>query len=235
MTINQSDHNAGDPLQNQIVEIRKRIRVAAEMSGRNESDISLMAVTKAVPVDRVNCALQAGIDLIGENRVQEFLSKFPSYQTNQEQIHFIGHLQKNKVKKILDKVSMIESVDSISLAEEINRVAKMQNKKMPILLEVNIGREETKFGFLSEQIIPALEHLSEFPNIKVVGLMVIPPKNTGNYYFKKMQQLYLDISGKNMDNIDMSYLSMGMSEDYQIAIECGANIVRVGTAIFGKR
>lgn len=235
MTINQFVPDLSLLLGSRIGEIRKRICNAAQRFGRDASEVHLMAVTKTVPADTVNIAIEQGVDLLGENRVQEFLSKYSVYRTTAENIHFIGHLQTNKVKKIVDKVSMIESVDSISLAKEINDEAGKRNRIMPILLEINIGEEKTKFGFFPSQMKSALEELSKLPNIQVSGLMTIPPKRDGKLYFRKMQRLYIDISNQNMDNINMSYLSMGMSEDFESAVECGANIIRIGTAIFGKR
>lgn len=235
MTTNQLSPEYLEILKNRIIEIKKRIFCAAELSGRNASEIFLMAVTKTVPPEIVNIATNSGIDLIGENRVQEFLSKLPKYNANCEDIHFIGHLQTNKVRKILDKVSVIESVDSISLAKEINRIAAEQNKKVQIFLEINIGKEETKFGFFPENLKLVFKELSELPNLAIKGLMAIPPKGGGKYYFQKMQELYIDISPKNIDNIDVSNLSMGTSADFETAIEFGSNIVRIGTAIFGKR
>lgn len=215
-----------------ITEIKKRIAAAAEKSGRRQEDIQLMAVTKNVPAHRVNQALEAGVSLLGENRAQEFLQKREEYRTTLDNIHFIGHLQKNKVRSIIDKVGMIESVDSFSLAEVISKEAGKKGNVMPILLEVNIGKEETKSGYLPETVSTAIQDVLQLPHLRLCGLMCIPPKNNTSYYFQKMFEIYLDNLIQNVDNKNSMYLSMGMSGDFEEAIQYGANLVRLGKAIF---
>lgn len=209
--------------------------------GRSTEEIRVMAVTKTVQPEYVNEAIAAGIGLLGENKSQELCSKYDSYQKEKVDIHFIGHLQTNKVKMILPKVSMIESVDSVGLAAEINRQMNinLSNKKMDILIEVNIGKEKNKSGIIPERLDELLLEIAEFQQIQVRGLMTIPPvcenmKET-EYYFNQMCQLFIDIKQKKLDNINMDFLSMGMSQDYIQAIKYGSNILRVGTAMFGQR
>ena len=217
--------------------IRENIAVAAQKSGRTEKDIRLMAVTKTVSPELVNVAINNGVNLLGENRVQEFLDKKDAYLD--AEVQFIGHLQTNKVKYIIDKVSMIQSVDSVKLASEINRQAQKINKTMDILLEINIGEEETKSGASASYIYELAHEVSRFSNVSIKGIMSIPPicdsKSQALKYFSKLNQIFVDIKQKNIDNVYMEYLSMGMSQDYEAAIEMGANIVRIGSALFGQR
>ena len=218
-------------------EIKENIEKACSSIGKTKEDVILLAATKTVPIEVINHAISSGIEYIGENRVQEFLSKkdglFKSHR------HFIGHLQTNKVKDIVGEVEMIESVHSIKLATEIDKQCKRIGKTMDILLEVNIGAEESKSGFSPEELNNALESMAKLECVKVKGLMTIPPicENSEEIcnYFNKMHKLFIDIRNKNIDNIDMVYLSMGMSDDYYEAITCGANIVRIGTSLFGRR
>ncbi len=210
---------------------------AAESSGRRPEDIILLGATKTVPAEAVNYAISKGIRFIGENKVQELLDKWPKLQGEVGR-HFIGHLQTNKVKYIIDKVEMIESVDSVKLAQEINKRAAAIGKTMDILLEVNIGAEESKSGFSPNELKEAVRAVSKFENVRIKGLMTIPPIAEGEElkkYFIKMQELFVDIRAENIDNVYMDYLSMGMSSDFVEAILCGANIVRVGTSLFGAR
>lgn len=221
----------------------KRIRedVARELArcNRNESDVTLMAVTKTQPPEIVNQAIEAGITLLGENRAQELIEKHERYALGYEHIHFIGHLQSNKVRQIVDKVAMIQSVDRLSLAQEINRLCEKQGNIMPVLIEVNIGEEETKSGIRPQMLNEFVEQLSNLGHIRVDGLMCIPPicdelaqqeKN-----FEKMHRHFIDIKAKKLDNICMHVLSMGMSHDYVAAIHQHSNIIRLGRAIFGDR
>lgn len=234
MTEKQSEQSVIDNLKY----IRERISVAAKKSGRDEKDVHLMAVTKTVFPDLVNVAIQNGVDLLGENRVQEFLDKRDSYIKN-SQVHFIGHLQTNKVKYIIDKVSMIQSVDSLKLAKEISRCALKNDIVMDILVEVNIGEEESKSGVCPENVFEIVEEISKLPGVCIKGIMSIPPicekKEDSLKYFSQLRQIFIDIKGKNIDNVYMEYLSMGMSQDYEAAVEMGANIVRIGSLLFGKR
>lgn len=235
MITNRYDAMYARQIENNVIYLRQRIANAAEKSGRSLSEIQFMAVTKTVPAEYVNVAIKQGISLLGENRAQEFLSKRAAYQLDSPNIHFIGHLQTNKVSSIIQHVGMIESVDSIKLAQKINSVMQSSGQQMEVLLEVNIGNEPTKSGFLPEQISEALHSIAQFPYIRIKGFMCIPPKERAEYFFPKMQQLYLDSLCKNVDNINMQILSMGMSHDFETAISYGSNIVRIGTALFGQR
>lgn len=214
-----------------------RLYAAAEKSGRSAEDVTLLAATKTVDADTVNYAIKKGITHIGENRVQELLSKYSFI--NPVHSHFIGHLQTNKVKDIIDKVEMIESVDSLKLAKEISKQAGKCGIVMDILAEINIGGEESKSGFAPEDAENAVREIAKLPNIHIKGLMCIPPvanmPEEARKYFRKMYKLFLDIGAKNIDNSCMSVLSMGMSGDFDIAVSEGANLVRVGTSLFGKR
>jgi len=218
-------------------QIIKNIADAAEKSGRKFEDITLLAATKTVETDVINHAISSGISYIGENRVQEFLSKYDEYLPVHK--HFIGHLQTNKVKDVIDKVELIHSVDSLRLAQEISKQAVKRDKKVDILLEINIGNETSKSGFAYDEALEAVRKISKLPNIFVKGLMAIPPvcdtPEQNRPYFKKMKKLFIDIDSKKIDNSSMEILSMGMSDDYEIAIAEGANMVRLGTALFGRR
>ncbi len=215
-----------------------KISLAAKAAGRDPSEIRLMAVTKTVSPDKINEAIDAGCDLLGENRVQELLEKYESYDKRAE-IHFIGRLQTNKVKYIVDKVTMIESVDSIKLAEEIEKRCAKIGKVMDILLEVNIAEEESKGGFSPDEVAAVSEKISDFPHLRLRGLMTIgrfgAEIEETRQYFEKMRHLSVDIKSKNIDNIYINILSMGMSADYEIAVSEGATIVRVGRGLFGAR
>ena len=208
---------------------------AAKAKYRKPSDhVDFMAVTKTVAPEAVNHAIHCGISLLGENRVQEYLSKRDFYDPSAT-VHFIGHLQTNKVKYIIEDMALIHSVDSVHLAKEIDRQAARVGKVQEILVEVNIGDETSKSGIAPEQLVPLLEEVATFQNLKVKGLMTIPPAGDNEKFLSKMQDLYLDIRSKNMDNIDMDILSMGMSGDYAKAIQYGATLVRIGSALFGAR
>ena len=223
-------------------EIEERLRVifdrvaeAAERSGRKPEEVQIMAVTKTVPPARVNSALACGIRLIGENRVQEFLEKREEYDISSDKIHFIGHLQTNKVKYIIDKVNLIESVSSIKLAEEISRHASASGILMNVLAEVNIAAEDSKSGFLEADLSEAVQAIAELPGIRLKGLMCIPQKGSGDYYFAKMYELFTQLREQKISGTEFSLLSMGMSGDYEDAIRRGSNLVRLGSAIFGAR
>ncbi|MEG2377498.1 MAG: YggS family pyridoxal phosphate-dependent enzyme [Clostridia bacterium] len=219
--------------------VRAKVAEAAIKSGRNPSDITLVAATKMNDADRVMEAVRAGIDAAGENRVQELLQKFEEGAYNGVPLHFIGALQTNKVKYIVGKVSLIQSVDSIKLAREIGKAALKCGITQDILVEINIGGEESKSGIAPNEIDEFMETLSQIDGIKTRGLMTIPPilgnTHANAPFFQKMRQLFVDIGTKKYDNISMDFLSMGMSDDYCEAVLCGANMVRVGTGIFGRR
>lgn len=207
----------------------------AKAKYRNENDdVRLMAVTKTVPYEIVNSVIEQGVDLLGENRVQEYLDKKDHYDKNAE-VHFIGHLQTNKVKYIIDSVKCIHSVDSLKLAAEIERLAEKNGIVMNVLTEVNIGGEESKSGISTDMLDELVYGISEMKNIKLCGLMTIPPVGNSEFYFEKMQRIFEDLKAKKVDNVSMDILSMGMSADYVEAIKYGSNIVRVGSAIFGAR
>lgn len=231
--------NDFDYIAENIQKVREKMAQAAEKSGRNLNEIQLMAVTKTMPAEAISAAFDSGIALFGENRVQELVDKYPKLDMTGRTAHIIGHLQTNKVKYIIDKADMIQSLDSPKLAQEINRQAEKAGKIMNTLVEVNIGREPSKSGVLPENLDEFIESLKQYKNLKVCGLMAIPPFNEDKEktrpYFVQIRKLFIDIAGKKSDNIDMNILSMGMSSDFDIAIEEGATIVRVGTAIFGKR
>ena len=220
-----------------LAQVKEQLQVAAQKSKRSLDDIILLAATKTVDVDTINYAISKGINYIGENKVQELLLKEEKIDSVNR--HFIGHLQTNKVKDIIHKVDMIESVDSIKLAREISKQAVKKNITMDILLEVNIGGEESKWGFKPEETKKALCEISSFENLRIRGLMTIPPicqkKEENRKFFKKMYKLFIDIRDKKIDNSSMEFLSMGMSDDYSVAVEEGANLIRLGTALFGKR
>ncbi len=219
--------------------IRENIEKAAELSNRKAEDISILAATKTVAPELINYAISNGINLIGENRVQEFLSKADEINLDADSIHFIGHLQTNKVSQIIDRVSMIESVGSLHLAEEISKRAKSVGKKMPILIEVNVGEEASKSGISPSKTEELVYEVSKLEGIRVKGLMTIPPISDDpaktRQFFSNIYKLFVDIRDKKIDNIDMCCLSMGMSGDYVEAIAEGATQVRIGSALFGKR
>lgn len=214
-----------------------RLNNALIKSGRTSEEVTFLAATKTVDADSVNYAISCGISFIGENRVQELLSKYDALIPVHK--HFIGHLQTNKVKDIIDKVEMIESVDSLKLAEEISKQALKKNITMDVLLEINIGGEESKSGFAPEEAEEAVRRVSQLEGLRVKGLMAIPPFESepeeSRKYFQKMYKLFIDIQDKKIDNSNICVLSMGMSDDFDIAVEEGATLVRVGSSLFGKR
>lgn len=219
--------------------ISNEVRELAVRAGRSEGDVRLMCVTKTVEPPYINEALRLGADLIGENRVQEFLGKKDELELSGVQAHLIGHLQTNKVRQIVGEVDMIESVSSFKLAKEISRVSAARGIVTDCLAEVNIGREESKSGIMPEELFETLAMISELPGIRIRGLMAIPPicgdMDEARRYFAAVRQYFIDIKDKKLDNINMELLSMGMSADYPAAIAEGSNIVRVGSAIFGAR
>ncbi|MBR6903111.1 MAG: YggS family pyridoxal phosphate-dependent enzyme [Clostridia bacterium] len=213
------------------------IAEAAVKSGRDPQDIALLAATKTVDIGVINHAIKSGIKYIGENRVQEFLSKDKDYLPVHK--HFIGHLQTNKVKDIVGKVELIHSVDSYHLAEEISKQSVKKGITSDILVEVNVGKQDSKYGFEIEEVCENIAKIATLDGIRVRGLMAIPPiceKPEDNIkFFDMLYKLFIDIKGQKIDNSNINILSMGMSDDYKAAIECGANLIRLGTALFGKR
>ena len=221
-----------------IRDIRSRMAAAAERAGRDPKSILLVGASKMNDAAACREAVGAGIDALGENRVQEMLAKLEERAYDGAPLHFIGHLQRNKVRQVVGKVSLIHSVSSLELLEEIDRQAEKRELTQDVLLEVNIGGEESKSGFAPEDLFAAAEQAERFSNICVRGLMTIPPvacTTHGNLpYFEKVYRLYVDI-GRNLYDNRFEYLSMGMSDDFEDAIAAGANMVRVGSAIFGRR
>ena len=222
-----------------IAHIREEMKAAAVAAGRDPDSILLCAATKMNDAAAVRQAIAAGVDVCGENRVQELVQKLSEHAYDGAPVHFIGHLQTNKVKQVVGKVDLIQSVDSLHLLEAIQKEASRQNILQDILLEVNIGQEESKSGFSEEEVISLVDQIPSFPNIRLRGLMAIPPisQNSGDNrkFFQKMYALAVDITTKKVDNVCVDILSMGMSDDFADAIACGSTMIRVGTAIFGQR
>ena len=222
-----------------VARIRAEMRDAAIAAGRDPDSIQLCAATKMNDTDAVRQAIAAGVDCCGENRVQELTAKLAENAYEGAPVHFIGHLQTNKVRQVVGKVDLIQSVDSERLLKAIDKEAAKQGIIQNILLEVNIGEEASKSGFQSDDIPSIMERISEFPNVCLKGLMAIPPisqKSGENLkFFQKMFHLYVDIQNKIDDNVKVDCLSMGMTGDFRDAIACGSTMIRVGTAIFGAR
>ena len=200
----------------------------------SDEKIDIMAVTKTVAPEKINFAIEQGITLLGENRVQEYLSKKDSY-IKTAQVHMIGRLQTNKVKYIINEVAMIQSVDSIKLAKEINRLAAKNDRTMDVLLEINIGDEASKSGVAAEGLDELIYETAQLENVRIKGLMAIPPAGCGEDMFDRMHSIFLRVKERSVPNVSMEILSMGMSGDYELAIKHGSNLVRIGTALFGAR
>jgi pyridoxal phosphate enzyme (YggS family) len=230
--------NRMECIEENVKRVRERISAAALRAGRNPDDILLIAVTKNVGVNDVRKGIEAGLDMFGENRVQEAEEKIDEIG-HKVQWHMIGHLQTNKVKKSIDLFDIIHSVDSIHLAAEIEKRAFAVKKQMPVLLQVDLAGEQTKFGFSKKELFDTLDKLSGFANLKICGLMTIPPfspePEDSRIYFQELVKIREKISESCLSGIDMDILSMGMSQDFEVAIEEGANMVRIGTALFGPR
>ena len=225
-------------LKDQLQEVEKRIQAACDRAGRKREEVTMIAVSKTKPVETLQEAYDLGVRIFGENKVQELTAK---YEALPKDIHWhmIGHLQTNKVKYIIDKAELIHSVDSLKLAETIEKEAAKHDLIADILVEVNVAEEESKFGMKMEEVIPFVEKVSAFPHVRVRGLMTIAPfvedPEENRSIFADLHKLYIDIKKKNHDNDTVSVLSMGMTNDYEVAIEEGATMVRVGTGIFGAR
>lgn len=221
-----------------LEEVREKIRQACQRSGRREEDVTLISVSKTKPVEMLKEAYEAGSRDFGENRVQEIMEKY-GQMPEDVRWHMIGHLQKNKVRQVIDKAVLIHSVDTVELAEQIEKDAAKRDLTVDILLEVNVAEEESKFGFRTEEVEAAVMKIKEFPHVHIKGLMTIAPfvsnSEDNREVFKKLYQLHVDIRSKNIDNVNMSVLSMGMTGDYEVAVEEGATMIRVGTGIFGAR
>ena len=219
--------------------VRRNIAEAALAAGRDPEKIRLVAATKMNDASRVRQAIAAGVEICGENRVQEMLEKQAQGAYEGAELHFIGHLQKNKAKQVVGLAKLIHSVDSTELLTLISRLAEARGLVQDVLLEVNIAGEAAKSGFAPEDIPKALDFASTLPGVRVRGLMAIPPicsfPDQNRPFFLRMRKLFVDNGGKKYDNVSMDFLSMGMSGDYQEAIACGADLVRIGTAVFGPR
>lgn len=221
-----------------LEQVKKNIRDACRAAGRDPGEVTLIAVSKTKPAELLQEAYDAGARDFGENKVQEIMDKYPQLPGD-IRWHMIGHLQRNKVKYIVDKAAMIHSVDSFRLAQTIEQEAARHEVQVPILLEVNVAEEESKFGLKMDEVLPLIERIAEFPHIKVCGLMTIAPfvenAEENRMFFRQLKKLSVDIEAKNINNVSMSVLSMGMTGDYQVAVQEGATMVRVGTGIFGER
>ena len=222
-----------------VIAVKERIAKAAALCGRDPSEIALVAASKMNSADKVKEAVLAGVDACGENRVQELLEKYEQGAYEGAPLHFIGTLQKNKVKYLVGKVSLIHSVDSFSLLQEIEKQAARRDLVQDVLLEINIAGEDSKSGMEASRLQEILEMAAPLEHVSILGLMAIPPicsdPEENRPYFAKMRQLFVDNAGKKYDNSLMKCLSMGMSSDFETAITEGATMVRVGTAIFGRR
>ena len=225
-------------LKENLADVEAKIVKACENSGRQRDDVTLIAVSKTKPVETLKEAYDLGVRVFGENKVQELTDKYEALPKD-IQWHMIGHLQRNKVKYIIDKVALIHSVDSIRLAETIEKEAAKHNITANILIEVNVAKEESKFGLMPEELDELIDKIKDFNHIQVKGLMTIAPfvenPETNREIFRSLRKLSVDISHKNVDNVNVSILSMGMTNDYTVAVEEGATMVRVGTGIFGAR
>lgn len=225
-------------LKENLADVEAKIVKACENSGRQRDDVTLIAVSKTKPVETLKEAYDLGVRVFGENKVQELTDKYEALPKD-IQWHMIGHLQRNKVKYIIDKVALIHSVDSIRLAETIEKEAAKHNITANILIEVNVAKEESKFGLMPEELDEFIDKIKDFNHIQVKGLMTIAPfvenPETNREIFRSLRKLSVDISNKNVDNVNVSILSMGMTNDYTVAVEEGATMVRVGTGIFGAR
>ncbi|MFR2712259.1 MAG: YggS family pyridoxal phosphate-dependent enzyme [Frisingicoccus sp.] len=221
-----------------VAEVEARIQAACERAGRRREEVTLIAVSKTKPVSDIYEVMETGIKDYGENKVQEMCDKMEVIRQPLNW-HMIGHLQRNKVKYIVDKAALIHSVDSLRLAQQISQEAQKKGVESDILIEVNVAEEESKFGLSTEEVIQMVEEISKLPSVTIKGLMTVAPftDNPEEYrpYFRNLKQLAVDIAEKNIDNVTMSVLSMGMTGDYEVAIEEGATMVRVGTGIFGAR
>ena len=221
-----------------IQSVEERIRAACARAGRSRDEVTLVCVTKTMPVEDLRQAYDAGQRSFGENRVQEINDKFPQLPSD-IQWHMIGHLQRNKVKYLMDKAVMIHSVDSAALAQTISKEAVKAGRVMDILLEVNAAEEESKFGLTCADVLPLVREIAPLPGIHICGLMTVAPftddPETNRVFFRKLRDLSVDIGRESIDNVSMHILSMGMTGDFEVAIEEGATHIRVGTAIFGKR
>lgn len=221
-----------------LAQVQKNIEESCGNVNRDPGEVTLIAVSKTKPVEMLREAYDAGARVFGENKVQEIVDKY-DHMPSDVKWHMIGHLQRNKVKYIVDKVAMIHSVDSFRLAETIEKEAAKKNVTVPILIEVNVAQEESKYGLKPEEVLPFIEEIADFSHIQIKGLMTIAPyvenAEENREIFRELKKLSVDIAAKNINNVIMSVLSMGMTGDYMVAVQEGATMVRVGTGIFGAR
>ena len=225
-------------VQNNLEIVEQKIQAACQRAGRDRSEVTLIAVSKTKPVSMIREAMNCGLHVFGENKVQELCDKYEELPKDL-QWHMIGHLQRNKVKYLIGKTALIHSVDSLRLAQAVQEEAAKKGAVMDILLEVNAAEEESKFGLAVEEVLPLVRQIAPFPNLRVKGLMTVAPfvqdPEENRKYFRTLKQLAVDINDKNIDNVHVNILSMGMTNDYEVAIEEGATMVRIGTGIFGER
>ena len=225
-------------VQNNLEIVEQKIQAACQRAGRDRSEVTLIAVSKTKPVSMIREAMYCGLHVFGENKVQELCDKYEELPKDL-QWHMIGHLQRNKVKYLIGKTALIHSVDSLRLAQAVQEEAAKKGAVMDILLEVNAAEEESKFGLAVEEVLPLVRQIAPFPNLRVKGLMTVAPfvqdPEENRKYFRTLKQLAVDINDKNIDNVHVNILSMGMTNDYEVAIEEGATMVRIGTGIFGER
>ena len=221
-----------------LAQVQKNINESCTKINRDPNEVTLIAVSKTKPVEMLKEAYDAGARVFGENKVQEIVDKYDQMPSDVKW-HMIGHLQRNKVKYIVDKVAMIHSVDSLRLAETIEKEAAKKAVIVPILIEVNVAQEESKFGLKPEEVLPLIEQIADFSHIQIKGLMTIAPyvdnAEENREIFRELKKLSVDIAAKNINNVTMSVLSMGMTGDYMVAVQEGSTMVRVGTGIFGAR
>ncbi len=226
-------------IEENLIGIRKNIEKAAAATGRNGKDVKLVAVTKTVGVHEIREAVKAGISAVGENRVQEMVKKYDQLKELPVEWHFIGHLQTNKVKDIIDMVDLIHSVDRMSVAWEINKRAGRINRRVDVLVQVNVSGEKTKYGLHPGRVVPFVREIKDFDYLRIRGLMTIAPYTDRpeevRRFFSALKGMFDEIGKLGLENVSMDYLSMGMTGDYTVAIEEGANMVRIGTGIFGER
>ena len=225
-------------LASNLKEVESKIQEACKKANRSREEVTLIAVSKTKPVSMLQEVYNLGIRDFGENKVQELIEKHPQLPSD-IQWHMIGHLQRNKVKQVINKATLIHSVDSLRLAEAIEMEAAKKNIVADILIEVNIAEEDSKYGFKEEEVLLAVEQIAKFPHVRIKGLMTIAPfvenPEENRIVFARLRKLSVDIESKNIDNVSVGILSMGMTNDYQVAIEEGATMIRVGTGIFGER
>lgn len=226
-------------IKDNLASIKTKIQAACLRAGRDFSEITLVNVSKTKPIDLLQEGYEAGMRIFGENKVQEIREKYETFVHEDIQWHMIGHLQRNKVKYIVDKVALIHSVDSLRLAETISREAVKKGITVSILIQVNMAMEESKYGLAREEVIALVKEVSSLEALKIEGLMTIAPfvddPEENRPVFRAMRELFIDIKEQNIDNVSMNVLSMGMSNDYEVAIEEGASMIRIGTALFGER